>query len=124
MPYALSWAEDRAVIRVRHYGAVTVDEIQASLDDIAGCVDPNDLPGLLVNHEEVTEYPDQAELMFLAQKNAGEPRVSSRTAFVVSDITAEVVAFVVIAATNRGYLARDFSDEREARAWLLGPRSG
>lgn len=119
MPYSLSWASNKSLVTVTHVGVVTIEEIKRSLAEIAKQSDPGMLPYILVDHRDVTDFPDKAELVLFNEQHYRKPRASRFTAFVVNNVTAGPVNFLLLAGANRGITARAFSDTDEAIGWLL-----
>lgn len=119
MPFSLSWALNRSIVTVNHSGIVTIAEIETTLDEIAQQSDPIIRPYMLVDLREVTEYPGHAEIALFNDAHYRRPRVSRATAFIVNDVTADPIRFLLLSGANRGMTARDFTDTTEALRWLL-----
>lgn len=121
MPYTLEWVSDRRLVKARHFGEVTTDEIRDRLDEIARETGVAHRPYLLVDVREATKYPDITELYLFAEASVYQPRVSSKTAYIFNERTAETIDFVVLAATNRGCSVQRFTEENAAIGWLFSP---
>lgn len=107
------------MVTARHFGVVTIEEIKSCLAEVAQHADPLMQPYILVDHREVTDFPDEAEMAVFNDGYYRQPRVSRTTAFVVNDVTAEAVNFLILAGANRGIFAKAFTDPAEAVRWLL-----
>lgn len=118
MPYSLSWTSDRSMVTARHFAVVSIDEIKSSLVEISQQADPTMRPYILVDHREVTGFPNEAELAIFNDAHYRRPRVGHTTAFVVNEVTAEPVNFLILAGSNRGIMAKAFTDTTEAIRWL------
>lgn len=120
MPYTLEWSSDRRLVKVRHSGHVTIDEIQDSLNDLEGAIDLSNRPCILVDVRATTSYPAIADVLFVSEKNTRRPRVSERVAFIFNERTAETIEFMILAASNRGFRVAAFAGEDAAIDWLFG----
>lgn len=119
LSYTLEWLHNRGLAKIRHFGDVTTAEIQDSLNDVEQEKGAAERPCLLVDVRDTTSYPKLADLLLLAEQNCRRPRVSEKTAFVFNQQTAEVIEFVVLAASNRGFLVEGFMEESTAVGWLV-----
>jgi hypothetical protein len=119
MSYTLEWVRDRRLLKVRHFGDVTTDEIQDRLSEVGREIGSGDRPYLLVDVREATTYPSVADLYFLAEATVYRPRVSAKTAFIFSERTAKSIEFVVLVASNRGCSVQAFTEEEAAIRWLF-----
>ena len=106
-------------MKVTHFGDVTTDEIQDSLNDVERDRGQADRPCLLVDLRDTATYPNIADLLLFAESNCHRPRVAAKTAFIYNGQTAEAVDFVVLAASNRGYFVEAFAEEDLAIDWLF-----
>lgn len=119
MPYTLEWLRGRKLVKVKRFGQVTVDEIQGSLSDIGRETGSAERPYVLVDVRAATTYPSIGSMYAVAETNVYRPRVGLKTAFVFNEETADVIEFVVLAGSNRGFSIQAFTEEDAAIDWLF-----
>lgn len=119
MPYSYKWIGDRSIVKVQHAGNVPFAEIQGCINQLAEIVDPDNLPGLLVDLRSVTRYPSELEIAVEMEGLDRQPRIARRTAFITNDVTLNTTKLIVHSAGQQGFEVRDFTDEAEATIWLL-----
>lgn len=118
MPETVDYDEDLGLILVRSFGAVSTEEMTASVDLVGKIAAEKGAQKVLIDAEDLESMPEAGDLFFLAPTF---PR-SARIAVILSRQKAirDGLRFAENAAQNRGVDLRIFPSRSEALAWLQG----
>ena len=119
MSFSLSLSADAATVTVRHNGVVTIDELETVVREIERLAESNPITGMLVDVRNVAGGPNKADYLIWVRNRERPAHVVPRMAIVRNEELADDMDFVLLTGQNRGIAVWDFTDEDEARSWLV-----
>ena len=120
MPFEISLDEERAMIVARHYGKITVDEINVSRSKIGRIAQERGWSRVFIDAREIRTRFSVTEVFELGTTNVDHGFTwSMKLAIIVEDVDLENARFYETVSQNRGTNVRLFESEQEALAWLI-----
>ncbi len=114
MPEIVEYDAKAKLIRVRAWGAGTIEDWLSSKEQVVQLHDTHGVLELLVDVRDQESTPDTLDIYDFGE--GWPPRI--RTAILVGDRTREEQEFLETVAFNRGKQMRVFENEADALAWL------
>lgn len=118
MPFSLDLCASNDLLRLRHFGDVSIEEINRAVESIREQFGEKPASRFLLDLSAVQSGPNRSECLDWLQ-GKGPVFSVNKTAVLGSESTADEVEFLALVAQNRGHVAWDFLDENKAMEWLL-----